>query len=205
MISELAPKIESLLQNPEVVAPAVVILGIFIRVYFGKILFHPRYVRLWSIARKIGVPILNRVALNRVGVDIENKAYTEEYVAVTDLTPRKIGLKLCKEFPTEVPLLAGHKTDWEDREEIGTLTVYHGPKPFPSAPDWLRDRQTHMTFFRYKSGETIVTAHDEANSYRPDQWADHLYKKTQSADQGTENTVEYFNQADIDYEQKDIF
>jgi len=181
----------------EVVAPIVVTVGVLLRIYFGSIIFHPRYTKLWNVARRIGVPILNRVALSRFGVNIENRAVESEHVATIDDSVTDIVTALDGVAPVEVPLLAGFKSDWEGRTETGTVCVYHGARPFPTAPDWLRDRQTHLTFFRDSDGGTVVTAHEEANSYRPDQWADHLTGETMSREQGVDHATLLLTEADV--------
>jgi len=173
----------------EVAAPLVVVIGILIRVYAGSILFHPRYTILWNTLRRIFVPILNRVTLARFGVNIENAAVEDEYVATLPDSVADVVTELDTVAALEVPLLAGFKTDWEGRTEAGTVCIYHGPRPFPTAPDWLRDRQTHLTFFRDADGRTVVTAHEEANSYRPDQWADHLFARSLNREKGVEHTT----------------
>jgi len=181
----------------EVAAPVVVLVGIAIRIYAGSVLFHPRYARTWGIARSIGVPILNRVALGRLGVDIENQAHKNEYVGHTDTGVQELALALDTVGPTEVPLLAGYKSDWKGRDEAGTVVVYHGDRPFPTAPDWLRDRQTHLTVFA-DGDQIVVTAHEEANSYRPDQWADHLFKGSFSAERGVTHATQLLDEAGVE-------
>ena len=171
------------------VAPLVVVVGILIRLYAGSTVFHPRYTALWNVARRLGVPLLNRVALARFGVDIENRSVEAEYVATVDESVVDVVTALDTVADVEVPLLAGYKTDWEGRKETGTVVVYHGERWFPTAPDWLRDRQTHLTFFRDADGRTVVTAHEEANSFRPDQWADHLFGRTMSREKGVEHAT----------------
>jgi len=171
-----------------VAAPIVVCVGIFIRIYVGSILFHPRYAKAWNVARRIGVPLLNRAAMARFGVSIENESHADEYVTTVDESPAELSLALDTVGPVEVPLLAGFKTDWKGRTEAATLCLYHGDRPFPTAPDWFRDRQTHITLFVDADGRTVVTAHEEANSYRPDLWSDHLFKGSFSAERGVEHT-----------------
>jgi len=181
----------------EVVAPLVVTVGVLLRIYAGSVVFHPRYTKLWNVARRIGVPILNRIALSRFGVNIENRAVESEHVATVSFSVTDIVTALDTVGPVEVPLLAGFKSDWENRTETGTVCVYHGARPFPTAPDWLRDRQTHFTFFRDADGRTVVTAHEEANSYRPDQWADHLTGETMSAERGVEHATLLLTEAGV--------
>ena len=166
-------------------AMIAVTVGIAIRFYFGHTVFHPRYVVVWDGIRTMAVPLLNKVAYGKLGVNIENRAFTNEFVAEIDEdSVRDLSKRLNQHRDFEVPLLAGYKTDWEDNEEIGTLVSYHGDKWVGGAPHWLRDRQLHMTFFRTDEGKIRVVAHEEANSYRPVQWKDHLFGETMNAEKG---------------------
>jgi hypothetical protein len=181
------------------VATIVVIVGVLARVYYGDVLFHPRHVVIWDTIRTIGVPILHGIVYSRFGVAIEfdtpetqyvdripEKSFSEEFGV--PLTIQAISERFNRSRSFEVPLLAGYKTDWKNRPEEGTLVSYHGPLPFSTAPDWLRPRQLHVTFFEASNGDIIVTAHEEANSYRPDKWADHLFSLSLDEEKGVEMT-----------------
>lgn len=174
----------------------VVMVGMFVRFYFGDTLFHPRYVRVWNGVRRFGVPVLNTLSERYVGIDeLENRTYSDQYVTTIDgdVSMMRVALEFNQVRNFEVPLLAGFKTDWEGREEIGTLVAYHGAKLFPGCPHWLRSRQLHVTFFRDKNNDIVVTAHEEANSYRPDLWKDHLMEQSFDDDKGVrmaENILE---------------
>lgn len=176
----------------EYAAMMAIAFGIVLRFYFGDTLFNPRYVKVWNGIRRFAIPILNRLAERKIGITkLENHTSSAQYVATID---EDVSVKeLSKEFNTvrdfEVPLLAGFKTDWENRDEIGTLVAYHGDKLFPGSPHWLRERQLHVTFFRNDEGCIVVTAHEEANSYRPDLWRDHLFEHSFDIEQGTRMTT----------------
>lgn len=182
-------------------AVAVVLVGIAIRMYFGDTLFAPKYVKVWNTVRSLAVPMLNLVAYERLGVQIENRANSDEFVGVVDgdeFTMRSLSKELSKDRSVEVPLLAGYKTDWEGRDEIGTLTSYHGGVAHAAIPNWLQPRQLHYTFFEDDDGDIVVTAHEEANSYRPDLWRDHLWKETFSAEKGVRMATNTFEDLEID-------
>lgn len=190
----------------QVAAPVVVLVAVFARVYFGGVIFHPRYVKVWNVVRRLLVPIIDRVVSARLGISVENEAYREELVGYVDLTPPELARRLDQVAEPEVPLLAGLKTDWEGNTESGTLTVYHGPRPWPGAPRWLRPRQTHMTTFDVQTAsgtfQSRLTAHDEANSYRPDKWVSHLFAGSQSPQEGVERAARLLHSAGVEIRQE---
>lgn len=63
-----------------------------------------------------------------------------------------------------------------------------------------------MTFFEVNtySGAytTRTTAHDEANSYRPDLWVKHLFGRGQDGESGVKRTTRLFNEAGIEIRQE---
>lgn len=188
------------------VAILTVLIGITARIYFGRQLFHPQWTVVWGNIRRVGVPLLNVVlgqVVRRVtgyssDPALENNALAGEYVGtVSGYNMRSLAMEINSVRDVEVPLLAGYKTDWKGREEVGTLVEYHGPKPFGGAPPWLRDRQLHMTFFEDDDGHIIATAHEEANSYRPDQWVEHLFRHSQNAEKGVRMTANIFDDLDV--------
>lgn len=174
-----------------------VLLAIVVRVYFGDVVFSPRYVRVWGLVRRIGVPILDRLVRNRLGIDagIHYRIPREHGVARVEWSWTEVADRMARAESFEVPLLAGYKTDWEGRAERGNLVSYHGPKMFPGAPNWLRSRQLHVMFFEDESGNTIVAAHEEANSYRIDLWADHLFAKSMNVEEGQNRTMDILRRA----------
>lgn len=170
----------------------VVLVGVIIRVWYGSAVFHPRWTGLWSRARRLLVPLAQHT-INRflpISISVENNALKSEYVGIVSQPPRDLALAVDQVREVEVPLLAGLKTDWRDVPESGTFVWYLGPRPAGS-PRWLRKYQVHVTCFPADSGDTIVTAHYEANSYRPDMWADHLLKgESHDRERGTTLTRE---------------
>lgn len=191
----------------ETVAPAVVLTGVFLRVYFGHVLFHPRYVFVWNTIRRVGVPLLQKGMYRFLpfNVNIENSAHAKEYVATVSESPTELAKAINRERDVEVPLLAGFKTDWADRTETGTFVWYCGPKP-GGLPHWLRKYQVHPTTFEGDGGETIVTGHFEANSYRPDMWLDHLTKgPSHSVEKGVKRIRNAMDDAGVEpVEVKDV-
>ena len=191
----------------EVAAPTVVAIVVGARLWFGSTIFHVRWLTAWNIVRRVGVPWLNGFVLGRLvpfDPELENEAYEDEFVGVTKASPRDVALAISEVADPEVPLLAGFKTDWDEREEAGTDVTYHGPKPLGVAPDWLRPRQTHRTYFRARGPDgrfyTVITAHEEANSYRPDLWRDHLFKGSFSASEGVRRTILKLEDAGVEWD-----
>lgn len=191
----------------ELTAPVVVFILVSTRLWFGDTVFHVRWITLWNTIRRLKVPAINTYILGNVvpfDVEIENSTHEDEFVGVSPLSPKEIEKKISSVADPEVPLLAGFKTDWEDRKEIATAVSYHGPKPVPSAPDWLRPRQVHRTYFsvRGPDGEmwTLITAHEESNSWRPDLWSDHLFKGSFSAKEGVRRTILKLEEAAVEWD-----
>ena len=191
----------------EIAVPTAVALIGAARLWFGDTIFHVRWIKLWNAVRRAKVPAINTYVLGNLvpfDFEIENTAHADEFVGVSRKSQKDIAMSIAEVCDPEVPLLAGLKTDWEGRKEVGTDVNYYGPKPFPSAPDWLRPRQVHRTYFQARGPDgrlyTVVTAHDEANSYRPDKWADHLFKKTFSAKEGVRRTILKLEEAQVSWD-----
>lgn len=161
-----------------VAAAAVVLTAVLARVYFGSVLFAPRHVTTWNIVRRIATPILQRAIYRFAPFDIqiENESTREEYAATVEADPRALATTIDEVREVEIPALAGFKTAPDGREERATFVWHVGPRPWPAAPRWLRRYQNHPTVYRREDGRYDVYAHFEANSYRPDLWADHLFK-----------------------------
>jgi hypothetical protein len=158
-------------------AITVVTLLVAVRLYNGSHFLQPRYLAAWGIARRLGMPVIDQLAKRSIGISAENRAYQSEWVGDVDATPNEIRDALMAQSSErwEVSVLSGLKTDWNDNVEVASLVCYYGALPHPSAPDWLRDEQTHVFLFN-TDGKTRICAHNEANSWRPDQWRDHLFK-----------------------------
>ena len=159
-------------------AIAVVLVGVVARVYFGSVLFHPRYVTVWNIVRRLAAPVVQRVVYRYLPFDIqvENDSEPNEYAGAVELDPKPLALTLDQVREVEVPLLNGYKTAPDGRKERATFVWYYGPKPLSSLPRWLRRYQVDVTVFRREDGGYDLYVHAEANSYRPDLWFDHLFK-----------------------------
>ena len=183
-------------------AVAVVLTGIAVRVYFGSAIFHPSHALTWNIVRRIVAPILQRVIYVYLpfDVEIENESKATEYAGSVDTQPDRLALKVDEVREVEIPLLSGFKTDPDGRRERATFVWYVGPKPFTSAPRWLRRHQVHATVFENDDGSYDVFSHFEANSYRPDLWADHLFKGPSfSVEKGVDRTQNVFDDAEIEW------
>jgi len=190
--------LESLTQV-EIAAPTVVLLLLLLRFYAGDVVFDVKYAKLWNVIRRVKVPLIDSIVKPRLGVSVENEAFEDEYVNSVEATPKEVVQALDEVTDLEVSVLAGYKTDWEGRKEAASVVSYHGDRPFPHAPDWLQNRQLHITLFRENgpNPKTVITAHEEANSWRPDLWKDHLYKGTFSAKEGVNRTLLLLEQTDL--------
>jgi len=168
--------------TPEVLAPVLVLSLVAIRWYYGSTLLSLRFLPFWSKARRLFMPrLVDAIAKRASGISAENEAVYAEFVADLPLPGATVydladSLQNISDLRLECSVLSGYKTDWKENPEIATVVGYHGPKPFPGAPDWLRPLQTHIFMFKTENGAIRVCAHEEANSWRPDKWADHLRK-----------------------------
>lgn len=186
-----------------VLLPTLITAAVIGRLYFGSVIFHPRYTAVWATARKLLVPLLDRLLRRRIGLtqSITNHAVRSEIVGLVDHSPQSLATSLDACRDVEIPLLAGYKTDWCDRAESGTVVWYYGPEPWPGAPNWLRPYQVHLTTFSVQTDDglrELVTAHREANPYRPDLWADHLFKGSHhSAEDGVRRTERALGDAGV--------
>ena len=146
------------------------------------------------------MPVIDKVAKRLVGISAENRALETEHVVDVQADPKSVaeGIDEVSERDFEVSVLSGFKSDWDGNKEIASIVGYDESKPWPNAPDWLRSDQVHITMFVTDDLDTRVTAHYEANSWRPDRWADHLFKgETFDAEKGVSLTKEWLEQADL--------
>jgi len=176
---------------------AVVALLVAARAHAGERWFNDRS-RFWSPIRRVAIPLLDRTLRNvDEGLYATNRATRAEHVATVDVPPAQV-LEDLAEAGYQPQPLAGLKTDWAGRTEIASRARFHGAKPFAGAPEWLRPRQVHVTLFAdtvepdmipvigelEEVERTIVTAHEEANPWRPDSWRDHYRGRTLDVDLG---------------------
>jgi len=185
------------LSTVRVAAPTVVSAVLLTRLYFGPVVFAPRYAKLWNILRRVSVPLIETLAASRLPTSpsLTNHASKEEFVGETGLSITELGKRLGTVRDPEVPLLAGYKTDWLGRKEDGTLVWYHGSKPLPTFPNWLRPYQVHITTF-----EGTITAPREANPWCPWLWFDHLFKGSSfSVEDGVRRARLALDDGEIDY------
>jgi hypothetical protein len=168
------------------VATAVVVF-LIARIWFGSAIFAPRFMGLWGAIRRWAAPIVQQQIYSRIGygIQIEREVPKRQSVGVVDLSATELAQRLDTERPVEVPLLAGTKTDWDGNDESGTFIWYCGPR-VSWLPRWLSKYQVHVSVFQI--GQRFrVTAHREANSWRPDLWIDHL---TRGPSHSTANGVQ---------------
>jgi hypothetical protein len=181
-------------------AIALVTVLLVVRLYSGSRLLDPRYMVFWGLARRLLMPVVDQLAKRAVGISAENNARQVEYVHDTPADPADVRDALIDESGErwEVSVLSGLKTDWSGNVEIASLVCYYGSKPTPGAPDWLRDNQTHVFMFSMSGIGTRVCAHNEANSWRPDQWKDHLFKgESFDAEGGVEKVKGWLRASDV--------
>lgn len=186
------------LSTVEFAAPAVVSIVLLTRIYFGSVILSPRYAKFWNILRRILVPMIETLAASRLPTSpsLTQTVDKDAFVATTELNVVDLATRLADVREVEVPLLAGYKTDWSGRKEDGTLVWYYGSKPWPTAPNWLRPYQVHVTIF-----EDTITAHREANPWCPWKWTDHLFKgSSHSVEDGVSRTIRALEDADVDYD-----
>ena len=207
----------------EIGAPALILTVVLARLIFAPVIFAPRYARVWNMVRGAIVPLFDLLLRNRLGPSapsVTNRATQDELVGVVETPPQRLALAVDDVRDVEIPLLAGYKQDWDDNAEVGTFVWYYGPcltltplirlleyLPHVSPPSWLRSTptpqwlrpfQVHVTVFRLTGGSYRVTAHREANPYRPDLWVDHLFKGDRfSASDGVDRTRRALDDAEI--------
>ena len=183
-----------------IAAVALVSLLSIVRLYSGSVLLQLRYLNFWGNARRLFMPVIDKVAKRLVGISAENRALKTEHVVDVQADPKSVaeGIDEVSERDFEVSVLSGFKTDWDGNKERVSIVGYDGSKLWPSAPDWLRADQVHITMFVTDDSETRVTAHYEANSWRADKWKDHLYKgETFDAERGVSLTKEWMKEAGL--------
>lgn len=145
----------------------------------------------WQPIRVTFVPIVHKLAERKLGEEFY-AAYDvskREHVATLDVPHEDVVADLEAEGYVVEPL-AAVKTDWNGNQEVASYAKHYGSKPFPGAPTWLKERQIHVTLFPTEDGEgTIVTAHAEANSWRPDLVEEHYRGIGMDIDEGREEAA----------------
>lgn len=187
---------ESLPADPVWIAGAIAVAIVAAaRVYAGPDLFGRLVDRLQPYRRAL-LPYVDAAAKRYLGDDwyTETTVSHAEHVATLQLEPGDIVEDL-EAAGYEPQALASVATDWRGRTEVASYARYYGPKPFPGAPDWLRARQVHVRLFRTAERAspagppltfTVVTAHAEANPWRPDRWRAHYDAEAIDVDEGRE-------------------
>lgn len=142
----------------------------------------------WQLLRRTAIPLLGRAA-RRLDPLVGEEVYarttvgTDEHVATVtaDLDQLLDDLAAAGYEPQPLASLA---TDWAGRTEAASWARYYGPKPWSGAPAWLSERQVHVRLFQIEQRRVAITAHEEANPWRPDQWADHYRAETMDVELG---------------------
>lgn len=162
---------------------AVVVVLVTARSYAGPAWFGPS-ARHWQPLRRLAVPLLHRLSQAYVGEEWYAETHTaeREHVATLHLTVEAL-LEDLVDAGYEPQPLASVATDWTGETEAASWVRYHGPKPFPGAPEWLRDRQVHVRLFERPDGVAIA-AHEESTPWRPDLWRDHYRGETLDVERG---------------------
>jgi len=107
---------------------------IALRWYFGSVLLSLRFLTFWGTARRLYMPVIDRVLKRGLGTGVaENRAYESEHVG--DYAFSEVALAAAiqtnSERDFEVSILSGLKTDWDGNREVASIVGFHGPKPFP--------------------------------------------------------------------------
>ena len=163
------------------------------RLYVGEQYFDET-ARFWAPVRRLFVPALHR-AFQRADEDIyaETDVSADELVvALRDVSVDDVRDDLAASGYQPQPL-ASVATDWFGQPEAASWARYHGPKPFAGAPEWLRPRQVHVRLFedtRAGAFDVVVTAHEEANAWRPDLWRDHYRGESFDVERGVAMAAE---------------
>lgn len=179
----------------EAAAIGLVVVLLAVRLWAGPTALSIRFAAAWGAARQQYMPLVDGYAKRIAGVSAENSAEMEEYVLEADVSIGEAVRRLQRgsERHLEVSVLSGLKTDWEGNPEVASVVGYHGPKPAPWLPDVARRYQVHVTIMRLPDGTLRVTAHREANSWRPDLWKDHLFKGPSfDARDGVETAIDWW-------------
>lgn len=168
---------------------AVVAVLVAARAYAGPAWFGPG-ARHWQPLRRVLVPLLHRLAQAYVGEEWYAETHTaeREHVATLALDADDVLEDLAAAGYEPQPL-ASVATDWTGEMEAASWARYHGPKPVPGAPYWLRDRQVHVRLFERADGVAIC-AHEESNPWRPDLWRDHYRGETLHVERGRQLVAE---------------
>ncbi|WP_090615508.1 hypothetical protein [Natrinema salaciae] len=161
---------------------ATVSLLVLGRLYVGEHYFNDR-ARFWGPLRRYAIPILHRL-FQRHDEDLyaETEIGTNQVVDIVDDPPETVLEDLANAGYEPQPL-ASFARDWLGRPEVASWARYEGPAPFHGAPHFLRPRQVHVRLFETDEG-TMITAHEEATPWRPDQWRDHYRGETMDVETG---------------------
>jgi hypothetical protein len=152
--------------------------------------------RFWAPARRLVVPLLHRLFSDADGeLYAETDVSRAERVAtLQDVTVDDVLNDLAAAGYRPQPL-ASFATDWEGRPEAASWARYHGSKPFPGAPEWLRRRQVHVRLFKVPATASggpavVIAAHEEPTSWRPDLWRAHYSGRDVSIERGVRMAAE---------------
>jgi hypothetical protein len=159
---------------------AIAAIGIA-RFYYG-----PRFNEVpWQPLRRVFIPLAHTIAKRSLGEEFyaTYNVSPVEHVATLETKPEAV-IEDLEAAGYVVEPLAGLKTDWNGTTEVASYARHRGSKPFPGAPEWLRRRQVHVTLFTAPDGETIITAHEEFNSWRPDLAERHYRGETMDVQKG---------------------
>lgn len=163
-----------LISYPHIVAAGVVIVLLSTR-YFFPGAFHAVP---WRVVRRILYPYLQRRINKEWGEFPSGDMPEEQHLATVDKSPVEVQTTLEDAGYVEEPL-AAVRADWTERQEYASLAKHYGPKLFPGAPTWLKERQVHLRLYPRDNGtKTAIVGHDEYNSWRPDLVKEHLTDET---------------------------
>ena len=173
---------------------AVVAVFVAARLHASDRWWCPELAWFWWPLRRLVWPVFDH-ALESVSTTLPLELYAktvvreDEVVATLDLTLEELHADLAAAGYEAQPLAslakAAFETDAVDAGDVerSSLARYYGAKPFGYGPEWLRRRQVHVRPFG-EDGALTITAHAEANPYRPDLALAHLLGHGLDAEEG---------------------
>ena len=136
----------------------------------------------WSVVRRIAYPVIQRRIERGWGGFPDADLPEEQHLETVDQPPAVVQ-RILEENGFTIEPLAAYRQDCTGANEHASLAYHYGPKLFPGAPSWLRERQVHVRLYPRDGGsKTALVGHDEYNSWRPDLVEEHLTDATMAVE-----------------------
>ncbi len=136
----------------------------------------------WGVIRRVAFPVLQRQIARKWGGFPDADMPESQHLATIDRSPHAVAATLRDAGFVDEPL-AAYRKDWTGVGETASLAKHYGPRLFPGAPSWLKERQIHVRLYPREGGAaTAIVGHDEYNSWRPDLVEEHLTDTTLNVD-----------------------